>query len=239
MAVPCHHVVMGVKKPTNGGCKMKCFTYHNGVLEEGLNVTMAEDRKRGIEIPVVYLGSENKVFYHLRLSIHHPPVITGMRVLEAFPFIVDSRKEPSTRPKFPVLAKPKYEMKGQALVRILTSTPSKMTGSGKIEVLSGHPQRVAFGSGYERDRGGPVYLDEVWRLKSTPINDALVITINGCKTVIKMGQSLTAMAYEQYVMAVDAMGGRAVDSSSEDEGDDGLLSDEEMSVALEPTDDQK
>lgn len=223
---------------------MKCYTYHNGNLEFGLNVTMAEDRRRGTEIPVVYLGSENKVYYHLRLSIHHPPIITGMRVLEAFPFIVDSRKEPSTRPKFPVLANPKYEMKGQALVRILTSTPSRMIGSGKIEILSGHPARVAFGSGYERDRGGPVYLDEVWRFKSTPVNDAVVVTVNGRKTVIKMGQSLTAMSYEEYVMAVDALGGKpgdTVDDDGLDEvdgGDDGLLSDEDMAALAETDTDQ-
>jgi hypothetical protein len=180
---------------------------------------------------IVVLGSTSKSYYPLKMSRKNPPIVEGGKICMAFPATVRrTDKDGKVADTFTVLARPYKEEFGNILLRVLTSIPRKITSPSTVTVVSGDPKLMAFGSG--RD-GNYTWTDQVYWMRSMPVNDTLKVSLNGKQTVLKMsGEIIKVMSPEEYSDALDVLGGRLQDSEEVD-GREGLVSAAEIRQIME------
>lgn len=130
---------------------MKCFTWQNGVLSEGLYVS--EDKNLG---KIVYLGEEGRGrrFEKICMLRNSPAEVENGKVLDAHPVQIYIGKGTDKEKKFFVLAKPKGEdEKSRILVRVNTRYKYTRNSRGIWVIKNGNPETLVKGWGAHGDAG--------------------------------------------------------------------------------------
>jgi hypothetical protein len=157
--------------------------------------------------------------------------VEGGKIMMAFPATVRrTDKDGKVADTFTVLARPYKEEFGNILLRVLTSIPRKIVSPSTVTVISGDPKLMALGSG--RD-GNYTWTDQVFWMRSMPVNDTIKVSLNGKQTILKMsGEVIKVMSPEEYNDALDILGGRLQDSEETNEHE-GLVSAAEIRQIME------